>query len=388
MACPNVEGLSKEEMYLLQLLTVYCLLMALIYWVLPDRWRSAWLTLATAVFLAWKAPVSLLILSGSTISSYWLLRLVPRPGLAVLLILVQNVGYFMFFKLGIAQQLLPPLDRFLPLGLSYYTFRQIHYALEWYKEKLGRHRFFDYVSYLFFLPTMLAGPIHRFPNFQRDRSRRRWNSAFLSTGLERILYGFSKIVLIGNMLLGMGMNSLVHQLLPTKLWLGTYLNTLEYTLSAYFIFAGFSDVAIGLSLLFGHRVIENFNYPYLAPNINEFWNRWHISLSSWVKDYVYFPLASLTRKPIMGILATMIVIGFWHELSWRYLVWGLFHGLGIAVWHWYKDRPLALRLQIYPWYHYLAIFITFHFVLLSFIFIREESWDAVQRVFLILFGLN
>lgn len=369
-------------------ITTYCLLLSAIFWLIPKGWRGWLLVAGTALFMFYNAPASGIILALSTVGTYWIFRLLPSAGWASMLVIAQALGGFLLFKMGWLQHIASPLDRFMPLGLSYYAFRQIHYGLEYYKGRLPRHDFSDFVAYLFFLPTLLIGPIHRFPQFVRDRFRQRWDPALFSLGLQRILYGFSKALLIGNLLITNYFPQWTAPIADSSLWLATYLHMLEYTLSAYFIFAGFSDVAIGCSYLFGHRVMENFNAPFLADNINEFWNRWHISLSSWVKDYVFVPLSSLTRQPIIGILATMLVIGLWHEISWRYIVWGGFHGLGIAVWHLYKDSELAKKLSGWSGYRYAYIFLTFHFVMLSFTFIREGSWTAVARVWAILFGLN
>lgn len=364
------------------------LVIVVVYWLAPARYRKWSLILGTAGVLLMKSPVSLLILGCSTFSSYWAFRLLPRQGWAVAFVLVQNVGYFLLFKSGVAAgTVIAPYHRLIPLGLSYYAFRQIHYALEYYKGKLPQHTFWDYCAYLFFLPTLLLGPIHRFPAFLRYHRRLRWDTEMMSEGLERILYGYAKVLIIGNFLLTVHLHDLAESVLIHSAWFGTYLLVIEYTLSAYFIFAGFSDVAIGLALLFGYRVMENFNYPFLAPNINEFWNRWHISLSSWVKDYVYFPIASISRRPIAGIIATMLVIGLWHELSWRYIIWGGVHGLGIAAWHLYKGNTFAKKWEGNKLYEGLSILLTFHFVAFSFIFIREdnlrESLEVLKTLFLV-----
>lgn len=372
----------------LELITAYCIPLSILLWLLPEGWRSRYLIIITIIYLGFRAPASLVVLGVSTLTSYWAFKLLPSSGVAVIFVLFQNLGYFLLYKLGIAQQIVAPLDRFLPLGLSYYAFRQIHYALELYKGKINEHKFEDYFAYLLFLPTILMGPIHRFQPFLRNTYRMRWNPQYFSEGLERIIYGYAKIFILSNFLLGKGLDQWAEKIMGSHQWLGTYLNTLEYTLSAYFMFAGFSDVAIGLSLLMGYRVMENFNYPFLAPNISEFWNRWHISLSSWVKDYVFVPITSITRKPILGIIMTMLVIGLWHEISLRYIVWGIFHGLGIAGWHLYKNQKWALWLNQFKAYNYLSIFFTFHFVMLSFVFIREKNWAAVLDTFKTLFILS
>ena len=375
-------------MALLNIIVGYCGLLIMLSWLLPEGWQVRAILIGTFLFLAWQAPVSLLLLGLTTLASYWIFQLPISAGLAAVLILIQNVTLLVLYKLGFAQEVLSPGDRLMPLGLSYYSFRQIHYALEKYKGKLDRHNFQDYAAYLFFLPTMLLGPIHRFQPFLRSIYRRRWDQKLFSEGLERILYGYAKIVIIGNFLITNLLTRLSMALEEQFLWLSTYVRVLVYTLNTYFQFAGFSDVAIGLALLMGFRVMENFNAPFRAPNLNEFWNRWHISLSSWCKDYVYTTTASITRKPILGILLTMVVIGLWHEISWRYLLWGGVHGIGIAIWHLYNRRPLPAAIvggeRIM---HALSVGITFHYVLFSFILIKEKNWEAVGDTLSILLGL-
>ncbi|PHN03132.1 MBOAT family O-acyltransferase [Flavilitoribacter nigricans] len=375
-------------MDLLTYILFFGLALTLITWLSPARWQI-WVILAgTVLFLALEAPVSLLILGLTTGSSYWIFRTSLSLTTATILILVQNITIFVLYKIGIGAALLSPVDRLIPLGLSYYSFRQIHYAIERYKGKVGPHNFGDYAAYMFFLPTILIGPINRFQPFLRNIYRRRWDANLFSEGLERILYGYAKIVIIGNFLLTNKLTAVVTALEGKNEWLATYLRVLNYTLNTYFQFAGYSDVAIGLALLLGFRVMENFNYPFLAPNINEFWNRWHISLSSWCRDYVYTPMASITRKPIIGIIMTMLVIGLWHEISLKYIIWGVYHGLGVAVWHLYNRSELSKRLQnSLPAYDYWAILLTFHFVLFSFVIVKEENWQAIVQTYRLLLGL-
>lgn len=343
--------------------------------------------IGTFVFLLLKAPISLLILSFSTCTTYGVFQFKKLTiNQATLFVLVQNVGLFVAYKTGVGHQLLSPIDRLIPLGLSYYSFRQIHYAIEQYKGKLSQHHFMDYAGYMFFLPTMLIGPINRFQPYLRNTYRRRWDSNLFSEGLERIVYGYAKIVIIGNFLITYGLTALLNSLEIQSGWLYSYLSLLKYTLNTYFQFAGYSDVAIGLALLFGYRVMENFNYPFFADNINEFWNRWHISLSSWCRDYVYTPVASMSRKPIMGILLTMVVIGLWHEISWKYLIWALYHGVGIAIWHLYNRAQFANKLRRKDTYNYVSILFTFHFVMFSFVIIQQNTWQAMLTTYKVLTG--
>jgi alginate O-acetyltransferase complex protein AlgI len=163
-----------------------------------------------------------------------------------------------------------------------------------------------------------------------------------------------------------------------------YLGSLSSWLNLYFQFSGYSDVAIGFSLIMGFRIIENFDNPFLSQNIREFWQRWHISLTSWCREYVYMPLAALTRKPFFALLAAMVLIGLWHGFSIRYVLWGVYHGLGIAVWH--SFQSLKKNLPVwgntrwrYPVYA-VSVFLTFNFVIASFT-VTNFAYDKIRGMF-------
>jgi alginate O-acetyltransferase complex protein AlgI len=222
-------------------------------------------------------------------------------------------------------------------------------------------------------------------------NRRRLDGQLISQGLERILYGYFKIVFLANFLVS---NWFYNQIVPlhsTSPSLFHYLDGLKYGVNLYFQFSGYSDVAIGFSLIMGFRVIENFNYPFLATNINDFWLRWHISLSGWCRDYIYVPVASLTRKPVFAIISSMVILGLWHEVSWQYLIWALYHGAGIAIWHGFqrlkpgfpsvtgsKAGLTATRI--------FSNFLTMNFVIIGFLIVKEptlsESMSVIKELFL------
>lgn len=375
-------------MALLNALLLSGLGLAVVTWLSPER-RQHWIMiLGTAIFLGVVAPFSLLLLTLTTLSSYYLFQSGLSLTTAVLLLLLQNVTLFAFYKTGAGAALAGPGDRLVPLGLSYYAFRQIHYGFERFKGKLPPHSLTDYVGYLFFLPTVLIGPIHRFGPYLRNAFRRRRDAQQWSEGLTRILYGYAKIVLIGQLLISTYWQLWAEGLADHAPRWSAYWTLVCFYLDTYFQFAGYSDVAIGLALLLGYRVMENFHYPLLARNINDFWNRWHISLSSWVREYVFFPVTSITRQPVAGILMTMLVIGLWHEISGRYVAWGAYHGLGIAVWHLYNRSQVSNWLRTHlPGYRGLAILLTFQFVLFSFVIVREDNWRLMWQTYqFILFG--
>lgn len=371
-------------MIVLHSIVFFCLLALLpLAWLLPERWQVSVISLLTAAFLLYVAPVSALMLLLTAAASYWVFqRSWLRPTGAVLLATGQAVAVWMVFKSELPARVGWWTQVGVPLGLSYYTFRQIHYAIERYKQTLPRHSWAEYLQYLFFLPTMLVGPINRFPDFLRDVRRRRWDQAQFSVGLERVLYGYVKVVVLGNALLTNKLGGMITALEPAHPALATYLGIIRFAANAYVQFAGYSDIAIGLSLLLGFRTGENFAAPFLAPNLNEFWKRYHISLSQWCRDYVFSPLLSFTRRPMLAIAASMLVLGLWHEWSARYLVWGALQGLGILGWHQFQRVATpgpGRALPVLP--AWLGVLLTLHFYCFSCVIIREPSWQAVAHTF-------
>lgn len=340
-------------------------------WLLPKRAQPSGIALCTAAFLGYFAPISLLILAATSLSIFFLLKRNRVHGAALLCAVGVISAIFIWFKLKAAAPVrMTGAWYVMPLGFSYYSFRQIHYIFESYKRKLEDHSLSDYLCYLFFLPTIHVGPIHRFPEFLRDLRRRRWDVADLSAGLERILYGYAKIVIVSNYLVAKEFNLMIVPYGPVHPYLYEYLRSLSRWMNLYFQFSGYSDIAIGFSLIMGFRIMENFNYPFLAVNILEYWQRWHLSLSSWCREYVYLPMASWTRRPGIAVLAAMMVIGLWHEFSTRYLFWGLYNGVAIILWHGFQKVKPRLPEWKNKWWkrslRFASILLTANFVVTSF----------------------
>lgn len=358
-------------------------------WLLPERWQLRAVTLLGAGLLLVLAPLSggiLLLTAAVSFFAFrggWL-----NPTAAVLVAVGQVVVAWAVFKSELPARAGWLVSVGVPLGLSYYAFRQIHYAVERWKQTLPRHDFADYLRYLFFLPTLLVGPINRFPDFLRDERRRRWDPVLFSTGLERILYGFVKIVVLGNALLTEKGGAVVVALQPDHSALAAYLGAWRFVLNAYAQFAGYSDVAIGLALLVGFRVPENFNAPFVAPNPNEFWRRYHITLSAWCRDYVFAPVLSLTRRPALAIAASMLVLGGWHEWSARYLLWGAVQGGGILVGYqtqrWLEASGVQARFP--KLVHWGGVLLTAHFFTFSCLLVQHDTLTAAGRALKTLFS--
>lgn len=372
---------------------LWLLIMAVItvlHWIIPPRWRGGWLILVTAAFIGYYNLPSLVILS---ILTFWVYKLAGRDdsisGKKLILLLFSVGGLLAGYKAyaafgghiigadeagGFGKNLI------FPLGLSYYTFRCIHYGIEKYKHTIPAHDFYSFAQYMFFLPTLIAGPIHRYGDFSRDLRRKRWNPYMFAEGLERIIYGYVKISFIANLLVNFIFALYIQDVLAYNGALGRYLEMVKIGLNLYFLFSGYSDVVIGFGLLLGFKVMENFNHPFLAANISDFWKRWHISLTSFCRDYVYMGTISVTRSASLAAIASMLVMGLWHEFSLRYLVWGLYHGIGIMAWQQFQILKRYLpqttnKMAVYPW-RVFATLLTLHYVFIGFILVRHDTLGA------------
>ncbi|HEX5078206.1 MAG TPA: MBOAT family O-acyltransferase [Geminicoccaceae bacterium] len=360
------------------------------YWALPDRLRAAWLSGVTFAFLVVHAPLSAAILLGFAAATHGFTRSDRVSGKTAFLLCAAIVLVLVLYKLRVSVRFTDALTTLaIPLGLSYYALRCVHYVIERYKGTLAPQSAQDIGSYLFFLPTLLAGPIHRYAPFHRDAARRRWDSRLFGEGLERMLYGYVKIAFLSNYVVSQGLSSLVLDLQASHPSASTYLSVIERGLNGYLQFSGYSDIAIGFGMLLGYRVMENFNWPFVKKNISEFWKSWHISLSSWCRDYVYMVVVALSRRPALAALASMLAIGLWHEISCRYLLWGLYNGLGIVAWQQFQRlKPMLPRIESPAAALALdaaAVLLTFHFVILGFVLVTEPTLGDVLTVYRSLF---
>ena len=364
-----------------------------LYWWLPRQWQLCAVALFPVAYLLavgqYVALVSMLLM---TTACYLLAGSAGRgqnsggharclAGIALL------CGLFLAYKF--AQNLAAGGATLVLLGASFYMLKMIHYLTESYNRNLQPHSFGEFTAYIVFPPTLLVGPINRFPEFLRDERRKRWDGKLFYSGLERVLFGYFKVVVLANYLLDTKLQVYIEQVGGNDTAYGAWLGCLEYGLDLYFRFGGYCDIAIGLAALLGFRILENFHYPFIRSNISAFWKSWHISLSSWCRDYVFTPVAFLLKRPALGILASMLILGIWHELSWRYIVWGLYHGLGIVGFQMWT----RVKLQLPDWLHLpaalskmLGIIITFNFVILSFAITRSDDLGQAVALYRTIFG--
>jgi alginate O-acetyltransferase complex protein AlgI len=258
----------------------------------------------------------------------------------------------------------------LPLGISFFTFQAISYLVDVHRGEVpAQKRLLDLGLYIALFPQLIAGPIVRYHDVSAQITDRQHSIELFASGTMRFIYGLAKKVLIANPLAEIADSVFAASgsdlTLPIA-WLGI----LAYTLQIYFDFSGYSDMAIGLGRMFGFRFHENFNYPYIATSLRTFWKRWHISLSSWFRDYVYIPLGGsrvATFRVYVNLFVVFVLTGFWHGASWNFLVWGLFHGVFLASEH--AGFSNLLQRLWRPFQHLYLLFV----VMISWVFFRADT---------------
>lgn len=274
-----------------------------------------------------------------------------------------------------------------PVGLSYFAFRWIQLFLDRYRKTLGPTSFAALAEFIFFVPTWAAGPVEVFQQF-RDNRAFSINSACVVFGIRRILWGlFKKLVGLELLLAGFGWETYRYGVLIEQdvLLRGTAAAFLVLTyLRIYLDLSAYSDLAIGLSALFGLRIMENFDRPLLRTDLGAFWRSWHRSVAGWCRANVYFPVFGVTRAPWIGLYASMIVMGIWHEVNANWLLWGLYHSTGLVVvarWDKFKRKRKTLkRLTKTPGYLLCAWALTFCFVTVGYAFAGTDSANQMSRV--------
>jgi alginate O-acetyltransferase complex protein AlgI len=321
------------------------------------RLRNYWLLGFSLIFYAWGEVAFVFLMLGSTLINYFLGRWIDRESdasrrkWAVALAVGLNVGLLAFFKyanfmvdnlnwmftaLGASPVHVASVR--LPIGISFFTFHAVSYVVDIYRRKWAPAKSPDDVAlYIFFFPQLIAGPILRWNAIAPQIASRIQTAEQFAQGARRFIMGLAKKVLIANVVAVPAdqifkMCSDGQDLSPALAWLGA----LCYTLQIYFDFSGYSDMAIGLGKMFGFEFMENFNYPYISQSIRDFWRRWHISLSSWFRDYLYIPLGGnrcSTSRNHLNLLLVFLLCGLWHGASWTFVVWGLYHGFFIMLEH-------------------------------------------------------
>ena len=311
-------------------------ILLLIYFIVPSKYKNLVLLFFSLLFYFLGEPKYIIILILSCIINYYISKLIEKgkhKKLYLIIGLTYNIFKYTDFFISnintIFKTNLNYLYLVMPIGISFFTFQAISYIVDVYNKK---HKSADtlitFMTYLCLFPQLIAGPIVRYSNVEKELKSRSHTFDKTSEGIKRFIIGLSKKVLLANVL-GEFSKSIISETV-----LSSWLKPISFTLQIYFDFSGYSDMAIGLGLIFGFKFLENFNYPLIANSITDFWRRWHISLSSWFRDYVYIPLGGnrvSKIKWIRNIFIVWFLTGFWHGDSWNFIIWGLYFGILLVI---------------------------------------------------------
>lgn len=380
----------------------------LLYYASPRALKHLMLTLVSYVFYGWWNPWFTLLMLGSTVIDYACGKMITATGASprqrktgMILSVVSNLSILGFFKytafiagnvsvaselLGFGTVVLPDFfyQIVLPVGISFYTFQSMSYSIDLYRgHAVPARTFIDFACYVSMFPQLVAGPIVRYGSVADQLREREHTVEGFVAGFTRFNVGFAKKILLAN-----PMGAIADQcfgagegVLTTPMaWLGV----IAYAFQIYYDFSAYSDMAIGLGRMFGFHFPENFNSPYQSKSITEFWRRWHISLSSFLRDYLYIPLGGNRKGPArtyVNLMLVMLIGGFWHGAQWTFVVWGAIHGAMLALERlmgkksWYSRLPSPLRVAL-----------TFVIVLIAWVFFRAENFEVAARYLGAMFG--
>lgn len=328
---------------------VFLPITAAVYYLMPEnrmKMRNIWLLVVSLIFYSWGEPVYIFLMIFSAVFNYFMAILIDRekdysrnPKGALTFTVVINLlilGFFKYwgFLIGTINSItgidIRTVELALPIGISFYTFQALSYIFDVYRGKVKVQT--DPVKvalYLAFFPQLIAGPIVNYADIQKQFDKRKCTAKKFGEGAERFILGLGKKVILANNL-GAMFTAICAMGDERFSCLTAWVGIIGYTLQIYFDFSGYSDMAIGLARMFGFELKENFNYPYISTSITDFWRRWHISLGSWFRDYLYIPLGGnrcTKSRHMINILVVWSLTGLWHGANWNFVAWGTYYGL-------------------------------------------------------------
>jgi len=374
-------------------------ILLLVYFLADKKYKNYILLVGSIIFYSWGAPKFIFVLLFTTFIDFYLVKWMSKASSnqlrkAILLISVgMNIGLLFYFKycnffidninavftqIGVGK--IPLLNVIMPIGISFYTFETITYVVDVYRKVHSPlKKFKDYLMYIILFPKLIAGPIIRYHDLADQINDRPDKIDDKLHGFYRFVIGLSKKVIIANFMgeqadFVFGYDTA--QLGATEAWIGALL----YTMQIYFDFSGYSDMAIGLGRMLGFKFPENFHNPYTATSITDFWRRWHMTLGSWMRNYLYIPLGgNKTKRPWMvyiNLLIVFIASGFWHGASWAFLFWGIYHGTFIVL------EKLFLQKVYNKIGKYASMLITFFIVVVGWVPFKLENLTQTKQYFM------
>ena len=343
----------------------FLVVLLLVYFFSPKKYRNFILLVFSLLFYFLGEPKYIVILILSGVLNYFFgnMVLLKHKKFFLVVACIYNIGLLLFFKYtdffitninSLLGSNISLLYIVMPIGISFFTFQALSYVIDIYNGKSKpANSLVDFMTYLSLFPQLVAGPIVRYNDVFKELVSREVNYDNFSYGVSRFIIGLSKKVLLANVL-----GEFVGNLVDVN-FLSSWLKPILFTLQIYFDFSGYSDMAIGLGKMFGFSFLENFNYPLISSSITDFWRRWHISLSSWFRDYVYIPLGGnrvSKFKWIRNIMIVWFLTGFWHGASWNFIIWGMYFGFILLIEKLYIGKYLK-KTKVFKYIYSLLIII-------------------------------
>ena len=366
----------------------------ILYFITPKKYRNYILLIFSIIFYMYGEPKYVILMLVEILVAYFGALLIDKykSKEIFLITIIIHIGLLCIFKYtdlfittinSIFKSNINLFNIALPIGISFYTFQILSYVIDVYKGKVSvQKNILKLATYVSLFPQLIAGPIVRYETISKELDNREETFEKFSLGVRRFIIGLAKKVLIANML---GELCTKFSLVDERSVLFYWIFAVSYMLQIYFDFSAYSDMAIGLGKMFGFTFLENFNYPFISKSITEFWRRWHISLSSWFKDYVYIPLGGSkkgTLKLVRNIFIVWALTGIWHGAAYNFILWGLFIGLLLVI------EKLWLGKYISKLPKFLRSVYVLFFIMISFIIFNAESLnDAIYNI-KGLFGFN
>ncbi len=366
----------------------------ILYFIVPKKFKNFILFVSSIFFYFCGEPIYTFLMIGEIFIAYVGARYLEKHRkksilVSLLAIHIGALGLFKYsdFTINNINQIfgskIPLLKLALPIGISFYTFQIISYVVDVYRGKVKAQKsFLKLATYVSLFPQLIAGPIVRYETIEKELDNRTSNFENFAYGVRRFVIGLGKKVLIANML---GELCDVFSTTNEKSVLFYWIFAISYSLQIYFDFSAYSDMAIGLGRMFGFHFLENFNYPYISKSITEFWRRWHMSLSSWFRDYVYIPLGGNRKETIILVRNIFIVwalTGIWHGANWTFVIWGLMYGIMLII----EKLLLTKHLEKMP--SILQRIYVLFTVMISFIIFNANSIGEAWNNIIGLFGAN
>lgn len=363
-----------------------------IYYLLKNKYKNEYLVIVSFIFYAWGEPKYIILILLSILINYAFGILIYnqdsetyRKSLLILSLICNFciLAYFKYFNFVVnnfnelmGKEIIGLREIVLPIGISFYTFQAVSYLVDIYRSKKNDEKvkvqtnIINFALYIMLFPKLTQGPIVKYYDFDAQIRDRQISVQRIAYGIKRFILGMSKKVLVANTLgvvaddvFGLGTNDLTTQIA----WLGIVC----YSLQIYFDFSGYSDMAIGLGEMLGFTFMENFNYPYISRSLQEFWRRWHISLSTWFKEYLYIPLGGNRKgdfRTYINLFIVFFLTGLWHGAGWHFIIWGLFHGIFLII-----ERMGLGRLLEKNKFKLINHIYTVIVVMVGWVFFKEES---------------